>query len=189
MPVRSPAQSLVGGREKYILLKALYWTNTPFSSCKYFLHENEPLIRELFFSNPESAYSLIMKRSISYIALKIYGGKNYDQFLDCMTCDDEEPNSIWSPLSDYGSTHNDKSIWNENGIYGSKTSDYSPFNMNAKYPPRIKDGSEKFIGYLTINKNNPDRLQLPAANMICEHRDRILKEGVEHHAQMFSRVY
>lgn len=75
-------------------------------------------------------FSIIIFISINANAqskLKIFGGKNYDQFLGCMTCDDDEPNSIWSPLNDYGSTHKAMSIWNKNGVYGSKKSNYSPY--------------------------------------------------------------
>ncbi|MBB6109696.1 hypothetical protein SAMN05421821_105115 [Mucilaginibacter lappiensis] len=120
--------------------------------------------------------------------LKIYGGKNYDQFLGCMTCDDDEPNSIWSPLSDYGSTHKAKSIWNKNGVYGSEKSNYSPYKINAKYPPRVIDGNGKVVGYLTINKSNPNRLKGSVADLICDKRDMVLKDGVERYAKIFSRV-
>ena len=120
--------------------------------------------------------------------LKIFGGKNYDQFLGCMTCDDDEPNSIWSPLSDYGSAHNAKSIWNKNGVYGSIKSNLSPYKINAKYPPRVIDGNGKVVGYLTINKNNPNRLKGSVADLICDKRDMVLKDGVERYAKIFSRV-
>lgn len=119
---------------------------------------------------------------------KIYGGKNYDQFLGCMDCDGETPNSIWSPLSDYGSTHNPKSIWNENGVYGSVTSNFSPYNPKAKYPPRVIDKDGKCAGYLTVNKNNPKRLAGSVADLICFKRDMVLKDGVEKYADIFSRV-
>lgn len=80
--------------------------------------------------------------------LKIYGGKNHDQFLGCLNCDGETSNSIWNQFTDYGSTHNAKSIWNIQGIYGSVTSDFSPYNAKAKYPPQVVDGTGKSVGYL-----------------------------------------
>ena len=105
-----------------------------------------------------------------------------------MTCDGEQPYSIWSPLSDYGSTHNPKSIWNERGKYGSKTSNYSPYNTKAKYPPRVIDSNGKFKGYLTVNKKNPDRLQGAIADLICDRRDMVLKDGVERYAKIFTPI-
>ena len=90
--------------------------------------------------------------------LKLYGGKNHKDFLGCITCDTEDPTSVWGTFSDYGSTHKAKSIWNENGAYGSKTSDCSPFNKRAKHPPLILDANGKSYGYLTINKKQPKTL-------------------------------
>jgi hypothetical protein len=132
---------------------------------------------------------LLLGLSLSIKAqLKIYGGKNHDQFLGCMTCDGEKPYSIWSPLSDFGSTHNPKSIWNERGKYGSVTSDYSPYNVKAKYPPSIVDGNGKFKGYLTINKNYPNRLNGALVDLIVEKREVVLKDGVETYAHLFKPV-
>ncbi|MGN8071926.1 hypothetical protein [Mucilaginibacter sp. SG564] len=122
--------------------------------------------------------------------LKLYGGKNHDQFLGYLSyIENDELNSIWSQFSDYGATHSAKSIWNENGIYGSKTSDYSSFNINAKYPPQVLDRNGKFYGYLTINKNNPKRSHSGMADEICNNRDRILEEGVEEYTEMFHTIH
>lgn len=120
--------------------------------------------------------------------LRIYGGKNYDQFLGCMICDGEDTASIWSPFTIYGSSHNQKSIWNVNGVYGSTTGNLSPYNPKAKYPPRVVDLNGKCIGYLTVNKNNPARLPGSVADLICFKRDMVLKDGVERYAEIFSRV-
>jgi hypothetical protein len=117
---------------------------------------------------------------------KIYGGRHYDQFLGCLDCDGETSNSIWSPYTDYGSTHNPKSIWNERGGYGSVKSNYSPYNPKAKYPPRVVDGNGKFIGYLTVNKDDPNRLQGMVADLVCFKRAMVLKDGVEKYADIFS---
>ncbi len=117
--------------------------------------------------------------------LKIYGGKNHDQYLGCMTCATDDLNSIWCIFGDYGSTHSDKSIWNEIGVYGSKKSNYSPFNEKAKYPPLILDESDKSYGYLTINKRNPKRSWLSIANDICERRDEIVKDIPKYYSETF----
>lgn len=119
---------------------------------------------------------------------KIYGGKHYDQFLGCFDCDSLTPKSIWSPFSDYGSAHNPKSIWNERGKYGSVTSNYSPYNPKTKYPPRVVDGNGKLLGYLTVNKDNPNRLQGMIADLICFKRDMVLQDGVETYGEIFEKV-
>ena len=122
--------------------------------------------------------------------LKLFGGKNHDQFLGNMTNnEDDELNSIWSMFSNYGGTHNPISIWNETGIYGSKTGNYSPFSIKAKYPPQIRDEKGKFYGYLTINKNNPNRSKNTIALEICERRDRILKEGPQNYGKWLIPIH
>jgi len=119
-------------------------------------------------------------------SLKIYGGKNHDQYLGCMTCDTDDLNSIWCILGNYGSTHNAKSIWNEIGEYGSKKSDYSPYNEKAKYPPLILDEKGKSYGYLTINKHNPKRSWYSLANTICEQRDKIVTDIPTYYTYYFN---
>jgi len=120
-------------------------------------------------------FALIIFTSLSLKAqLKIYGGKNHDQFLGCITCDTEDLNSIWSSYSAYGTLHDTNSIWNPDGKYGSKTSNYSPFNEKAKYPPIILDKNGKSYGYFTVNKKFPNRTLNGKANIICERRDDIV---------------
>ncbi|WP_114939903.1 hypothetical protein [Mucilaginibacter endophyticus] len=105
--------------------------------------------------------------------LHIYGGKNHDQYLGCLTCGDDQLKSIWCTFGDYGSRHMPKAIWNELGKYGSVSSQYSPFNENAKYPPIILDDHKRFRGYLTVNKNNQQRCKNYVAGQICASSDQI----------------
>lgn len=106
-----------------------------------------------------------------------------------MTCDGEYTDSIWSQYTDYGASHSKKSIWNMYGVYGSFTSNFSPYNPKAKYPPRVINGNGKCIGYLTVNKNNPNRLTDSVADLICFNREVILKGGVDGYAELFIRKY
>ncbi|GGB27627.1 MULTISPECIES: hypothetical protein [Mucilaginibacter] len=108
--------------------------------------------------------------------LNIYGGKNHDQFLGCVTCTNDDPNSIWNTLGRYGSTHETNSIWNPNGVYGSTKSDYSPFNKKAKCPPIILDENGKSKGYMTVNRKNPKRSWEPFVNAVSEERQQIVKD-------------
>lgn len=119
---------------------------------------------------------------------KIYGGKHYDQFLGCFDCDSQTPQSIWSQFSDYGTAHSPTSIWNELGKYGSVKSNYSPYNPKAKYPPKVVDGNGKLIGFLTVNKANPNRLEGSIADLICFRREMVLQDGVELYGALFEKI-
>jgi hypothetical protein len=119
----------------------------------------------------------------------IYGGKNYDQLLGCMECESDEPKTIWSPFTEYGASHSKTSIWNSAGKYGSITSNFSPYNPKAKYPPKVVDGTGKCVGYLTVNKNNPNRLKGGTADLICFNREIVLQDGVEKYGEIFARKY
>jgi hypothetical protein len=130
-------------------------------------------------------FSLIVFTTLNVKAqLKIYGGKNHNQFLGCINCSTEDLKSIWCIYGNYGSTHNAKSIWNGEGIYGSKKSNYSPFDDNAKYPPLIVDEKGKSYGYLTINKKNPKRTWHSFGKIISENRDEIVKDIPDYYNHM-----
>ena len=64
-------------------------------------------------------------------------------------------NSIFNAFGKYGCKTGMFSIWNGDGIYGSVSSDYSAFNPDATHPPKIFDGDNMFVGYLTKNMALP----------------------------------
>lgn len=144
------------------------------------------------FANAERMkYLLILLALIVFTSLgtraqlKIYGGKNHDQFLGCIECSTEDLNSIWCGFGEYGSVHKANSIWNELGKYGSYKSDYSPFNKKAKYPPLVLDEKGKSYGFMTINKSNPKRSWDSFVNQITEQRDEIVKDIPAYHDRIF----
>lgn len=94
--------------------------------------------------------------------LMLFGGKNHDVFLGCLSCNKYDSESVWNEYGDYGSRYSSNSIWNPYGDYGSKYSDYSPWNSYASYPPVIVDSYGNFYGYFTANKYNSERTTIPA---------------------------
>ena len=99
-------------------------------------------------------------------ALHIYGGKEHDVYLGCLTCDNYDRNSIWNEYSTYGSKYNAKSIWNKYGSYGSDYSDTSPFNAYASNPPVIVDKDGGFYGYFTVNEYKQKRADFKLVQII-----------------------
>lgn len=121
--------------------------------------------------------------------LHIYGGKNHDQYLGCLTCSNDQLKSIWCTFGDYGSRHMPNAIWNELGKYGSANNKYSPFNVKAKYPPIILDDHKRSHGYFTINKNNQQRSNNYLAADICEDIDQIREDIVSWYSWAIERNY
>lgn len=108
-------------------------------------------------------------------ALQLYGGKDHDQYLGCINCNDFDVNSIWNTSGKYGSKYSSNSIWNDAGNYGNKYSSVCPFNENAAAPPAIMDADGNFYGYLTVNKYHEKRSDNPIALAICAHWQAIQK--------------
>ena len=106
---------------------------------------------------------LMLSLSIWAQDLHIYGGKSHNVYLGCMTGSDYDSNSIWNEYGKYGNSYNTNCIWNEYSDYGSEYGDYSPWNAYAKYPPAVVDKQGRFYGYLTIDKYNSKRADLPLA--------------------------
>lgn len=87
--------------------------------------------------------------SSTYKEVWLFGGKNADVRLGCLTCSDYSSDSILSSHG-YGSSYGD-TIWNPYSQYGSDHSDESPWYRYADHPPRLysKDRSE-FYGNFTV---------------------------------------
>lgn len=78
----------------------------------------------------------------------IFGGRNHQVLLGCVTCGEHEAASINNSFGDYGSSVAANSIFNRVGNYGSRTSDYSMCNPRAQNPPVAVDEQGNFYGYL-----------------------------------------
>ncbi|MDB5047518.1 MAG: hypothetical protein JWO30_589 [Fibrobacteres bacterium] len=99
--------------------------------------------------------------------LLIYGGEKSDVFLGCMDCCEKDEASIWSKSGAHGyGFSKDSSIWNGFGKYGGTFGDYSPFNRWSKFPPALFDPQGNFLGYLTLNENQPQRTRVRLARII-----------------------
>ena len=114
--------------------------------------------------------------SVSAQSLQIYGGKNHDVYLGCLSCDKYESSSIWNQHGDNGSKYNSKCIWNKYGKYGGKYSAHSPFNKYASNPPILIGSDGHFYGYFTADKYFSKQTTDKLALMIIDNWEVILKD-------------
>jgi hypothetical protein len=108
--------------------------------------------------------------------LHLYGGKDREEYLGCLTCNQYEASSVWNAYGTYGFKYNAKSIWNKYGIYGSAHSNTSPFNTFATEPPAIMDKDGEFYGYFTINVSKGQRVLTKLTLEIYKHYDSIRED-------------
>lgn len=99
---------------------------------------------------PRPSYAVPAGFSSKDYPYKIYSN-NGSTYLGKVTTNTEDPESIWNPNGEYGSSTSTTSIYNTYGIYGSKNSMFSAFNDYATAPPKIFDNSGNFVGYLSSN--------------------------------------
>lgn len=128
---------------------------------------------------------LLISIGISGQSLLIFGGRNHDVYLGCLTCNDYNSESIWNSYSKYGNNYNSNSIWNDCGNYGSDYSDYSPWNERANYPPVVVDSDGNFYGYLTRNKYNNKRADFKTALIMYEYYD-LIRDNVD---QWYKKIF
>ena len=105
--------------------------------------------------------------------LHLYGGKNHDVYLGCLTCSNYDASSIWNSYGTYGSKYNSDSIWNNYGTYGNKYNSECPWNTYATNPPVVVDKEGNFYGYFTLNKYQDKRADFELAIIIYAYYDMI----------------
>lgn len=118
--------------------------------------------------------------------LHIYGGKEHDVYLGCLTCSEYSSESIWNEYSKYGSEYSSISIWNEYGNYGSEYSSYSPWNDYASYPPVIVDKKGNFYGYFTRNEYKAKRADFKLALILYKYFEEIRDDVSEWYNKIFN---
>jgi hypothetical protein len=94
--------------------------------------------------------------------LLIYGGPKHDVFLGCLSCEKGDPQSIFNPEGPFGKPNLERSIWNPHGPYGNRKSPLSPWNPAGTQPPLLRDETDAFHGYFSVNPRIPDRTRDPA---------------------------
>lgn len=106
------------------------------------------------------------------VDLYIYGGRNNETFLGCITCSRYDTRSVFNRYGPNGSRYAADSIFNNYGQFGSRYSRYSPCSRYASDPPVVVDGSGRFYGYLTVNPYRSGRVVEPSLlallNAACE---------------------
>jgi len=123
----------------------------------------------IFFMLILSNYNMILSQNFY-----LYGGKNHDVYLGCITCNKHNSESIWNKFGNYGSKYSDYSIWNKYGTYGSKFNVYSPWNKYSNEAPAILDNEGNFYGYFSTNKYIAKRTQIKWLLDILENWEEII---------------
>lgn len=95
--------------------------------------------------------------SVTVADLLLYGGKDYEEFLGCLSCGKYDKQSICNKFEDYGSVFSAKSIWNKDGKFGYKYNKESPWNKFSTNPPKVMDENGRFYGFFAANKYQKDR--------------------------------
>jgi hypothetical protein len=85
--------------------------------------------------------------------LMLFGGRNNEVYLGCLSCSEYDQDSIANSYGMFGSAYQSDSIFNSYGEYGSRHSQYSACNQYASNPPVTVDSNGNFYGYLTLNNN------------------------------------
>jgi hypothetical protein len=84
--------------------------------------------------------------------IMLFGGRNHDVYLGCLSCSETAGDSILNSFSNYGSSFNSNSIFNSFGAYGSRFAPTSACNQFAIYPPVVVDNRGAYYGELTKNE-------------------------------------
>lgn len=90
--------------------------------------------------------------------MMIYGGRNHDQYLGCITCSEFSSDSICNGFGRYGNEFGTQGMFNEFSGFGNEFSAKSPWNefSTSQEVPILVDESGKFFGYFTINSSRTD---------------------------------
>jgi len=95
--------------------------------------------------------------------LMIFGGRNHQVYLGCLSCSEYESDSVFNAYSRFGSSYSAESIFNKYGEYGSRYSVFSACNPYASDPPVIVDSAGNFYGRLTVNQYHSQRTFIASA--------------------------
>lgn len=126
----------------------------------------------------------IATTSVGAKELLLFGGRNHDVFLGCLTCGKWDSNSICNLRGNHGLTYNYESIWNHNSRYGYKYHDDSPWSKSSPKPPAIVDRDGGFYGYFTANRYISKRTQIPALLALTDNAD-LVAEDLEKARDLF----
>ena len=127
---------------------------------------------------------LVASTSASSQELLLFGGRNHDVFIGCLTCSKYDSSSVCNRYGDHGSKYSDESIWNRYGTYGSKYNDESPWNKYSSNPPAIVDRDGGFYGYFTANRYASKRTQIRALLALTNNAD-LVTEDLEKARDLF----
>ena len=93
--------------------------------------------------------------------LLVYGGRGYEQYLGCFSCDDFHLESVFNQFGRYGSRFSQTSIWNHFSSFGSQFSNDSACNQFATNPPILVDEAADTYSEITLNLNRQYAIREP----------------------------
>jgi hypothetical protein len=91
--------------------------------------------------------------------LVLYGGEAHREYLGCVSCPDDDRESIFNEFGTYGSFYGSHSVSNHYAPYGSPYSKFGACNVEASDPPVVVDAAGKPRGRLTMNAHHPERIK------------------------------
>jgi hypothetical protein len=97
----------------------------------------------------------------------IFGGKDHEKFLGCLSCGEFDGQSVWNKFSTHG-WENGFGTWNKFGQFKGEFSPYSACNKFANDPPVLVDRKGNFYGRLSVSANTPKSICGPqGVERIC----------------------
>lgn len=99
--------------------------------------------------------------------LLIFGDRNHNVFLGCITCDEYSSKSIFNSLSKFG-FENSYGVWNSYGKYKSEYSSTSACNEYGSYPPVVVDTNGNFYGKFTLDEYDSKSVCYDKDNDLCK---------------------
>lgn len=93
-------------------------------------------------------------------ALLLFGGRDHDVFLGCLTCSEFDAASVHNQFGVHGSDYSATSVFNKYGQYGGEYSLLSPCNHYTSTAPVVVDREGAYYGELTVNEYNSRRTRI-----------------------------
>ncbi len=99
--------------------------------------------------------------------LLIFGDRNHDVFLGCITCNEYSSKSIFNSMSKFG-FENSYGLWNSYGKYKNEYSSTSACNEYGSYPPVVVDTDGNYYGKFTIDEYDRKSVCYDKDNDLCK---------------------
>lgn len=104
------------------------------------------------------ALSQFLVSEVAQAKVMIFGGRDHDQYLGCLICNEFSSDSICNGFGRYGNEFGSKGMFNEFSGFGNEFLTNSPWNIfsTSQAVPILVDENGNFFGYFTINSSRND---------------------------------